>query len=146
MTEDVLLVEDNPQNLMLARILLERAGLRVVEAMNGDEARAAVADVLPDVVLLDIGLPGEDGSQIMRALRADDRTNGLPIVAMTAYAMRGDRQRFLSQGFDGYISKPIDPLTFAETVKKHISSAPLARPSDEDRDAETDQAGSRRQD
>jgi CheY-like chemotaxis protein len=113
-----LIVEDNPQNLELVEFLLEEEGWRVMSATDGDSARAALAGDLPDVVLMDIHLPGVDGLELVRELRAVERTRGLPIVALTAHALRGDRERFLDGGCDGYIAKPIDVATFADQVRQ----------------------------
>ena len=110
----VLVVEDNELNLELVQFLLEEAGVLVEVARDPDEARRAPE--LPDVVLMDMSLPGTDGLTLVRQLRARPGWGAVPVVAVTAQAMRGDRERFLAGGCAGYISKPIDPLRFVDTV------------------------------
>ena len=100
------MVEDNPDNRLLLQALLGDRH-QLVEFENGADALAAMAADPPDLVLLDISLPRMDGTEVLRRLRADDRLGGLPVVALTAHAMSGDRQRFLDQGFDEYVAKPI---------------------------------------
>ena len=113
----VLIVEDNRQNLELAEFLLEEAGLRVRAATDARQARAELERELPDLVLMDMQLPGTDGLELVAELRRDSRFRALPIVALTAHALRGDRERFLAGGCDGYIPKPIEVSTFAQQVE-----------------------------
>src|SRR5262245_33211755 len=103
----ILVVEDNEQNLELVLYLLEEARLDVVVARSAEEARAAWRREVPALVLLDMHLPGIDGLSLVKELREDPRTATLPVVAVTAHAMRGDRERFLAAGCTGYIAKPI---------------------------------------
>jgi CheY-like chemotaxis protein len=117
----ILVVEDNEQNLELVLYLLEEAQMPVVVARSADEARAVWSRWVPSLVLLDMHLPGTDGMTLVRELRADTRTAGLPVVAVTAHAMRGDRERFLSGGCTGYIAKPIQPATFVDEVRAFLS-------------------------
>ncbi len=119
---EILVVEDNPQNYELAEFLLEDAGFAVRRAADAGELRRALASGLPDLVLMDIQLPGVDGLSLVSEIRALPEAGALPIVALTAHAMRGDRERFLAAGCDGYISKPIDVATFAGEVEKYLSS------------------------
>jgi CheY-like chemotaxis protein len=112
----VLVVEDNRQNLELVEFLLEEAGMEVRSAGDVAAARAEIEREPPDLVLLDMGLPGVAGLELVGELRRDPRFRGLPIVALTAHALRGDRERFLAGGCDGYIPKPIDVATFATEV------------------------------
>jgi len=112
----VFVVDDNPLNLELVSDVLEAAGFRVRQAISGPDALAAVRREAPDLLLLDIGLPGMDGYAVLRALRADPATAAILTVALTAYAMAGDQQRVLDAGFDGYLTKPIDTKTFAKAV------------------------------
>lgn len=114
----VLLVEDNPLNLKLARTLLQLAGLRVEVATDADGALAALQARTPDLLLVDIQLPGTDGLALTRQLRADPRWQDLRIVATTAHAMKGDEERFRAAGCDGYIGKPIDQARFADQVAR----------------------------
>jgi two-component system, cell cycle response regulator DivK len=117
----ILVVEDNEQNLELVLYLLEEAALPVVVARTADEARAEWKKSLPRLVLLDMHLPGIDGMSLVRELREDPRTQALPVVAVTAHAMRGDRERFLAGGCTGYIAKPIQPGTFVDEVRAYLS-------------------------
>ena len=104
----VLIAEDNPINRELLRELLEIRGYTVAEACNGQEALARVRQAPPDIVLLDIGMPLMDGYAVVRKLRENPRFTSLPVVAVTAYAMQGDREKIMNSGFDGYLSKPVD--------------------------------------
>ena len=103
----VLIVEDNPLNLKLVRDVLLRAGFDVIEARTGEDGVARAQDSQPDVILMDLQLPGVDGTQAMRTIKASPSGSGIPIVALTAFAMSEDRDRALRNGFDGYLSKPI---------------------------------------
>ncbi len=102
----IAVVEDNPDNRLLVQAILEDS-YRLSEYEDGPAARAGVRRELPDLVLLDISLPGMDGTQVLQALRSEDRLRDLPVVALTAHAMAGDRDRLLAAGFDGYVAKPI---------------------------------------
>src|SRR6476659_4891851 len=119
---DVLIVEDNRQNLELVQFLLEEAGMKVRSAADARQARAELERALPDLVLMDMQLPGTDGLELVAELRSDARFRALPIIALTAHALRGDRERFLAGGCDGYIAKPIDVATFAEQVESVIET------------------------
>lgn len=114
----VLVVEDNRQNLELVEYLLEEAGMEVRCAADAIQARAELERGLPDLVLMDMQLPGIGGLELVGELRRDPRLRALPIVALTAHALRGDRERFLAGGCDGYIPKPIDVTTFADEVRE----------------------------
>lgn len=114
------MVEDNPQNLELAEFLLEDAGHTVRPATAAEELRRQLAAGLPDLILMDIQLPGVDGMTLTAELRGLPEARELPIVALTAHAMRGDRERFLAAGFDGYISKPIDVGSFVAEVEGYL--------------------------
>ena len=116
----ILLVEDNPQNRKLARTLLELEGYDVVEAEDAAAALKALEARRPDLILMDIQMPGMDGITLSRRLRERADTRDLPIIALTAYAMKGDRERFIAAGMDGYISKPIDPNTLPSLVRSHL--------------------------
>lgn len=128
--ESVLVVEDNDQNLELILFLLEEAGIPVHAARDAGEFQACVRAKLPDLILMDMQLPGTDGLSLVRELRANPLTAHLTIVAFTAHAMRGDRQRFLAGGCDGYIPKPINVATFVEEIKTWIAAGRSARPFD----------------
>jgi CheY-like chemotaxis protein len=113
----VLVIDDSELNIEIATYLLAKAGMQVASALDGRGVPAQVAAFAPDIVLMDIQLPGLDGLAVTRQLRADPVTRGLVIVAFTAYAMKGDREKFLAGGCDGYIGKPIDVATFADEVR-----------------------------
>ncbi|HET7128566.1 MAG TPA: response regulator [Gaiellaceae bacterium] len=117
----VLLVEDNAKNMKLLRDVLTAKGYDVLEAASGEEAVALAADELPQLVLMDVQLPGIDGVAALRRVRADARTAAIPVLALTAQAMEGDRERFLAAGFDGYLSKPVDIVELVETVAAYVS-------------------------
>jgi CheY-like chemotaxis protein len=102
----IAVVEDNPDNRLLLQAILSGA-FEVVEYDNGADALAGIAARRPDLVLLDISLPGMDGVEILQRLRADATLAGLPVIALTAHAMAGDREKYLSAGFDDYVTKPI---------------------------------------
>ena len=116
----ILLVEDTLANRALAVKLLKAAGHEVIEAADGAAGIVEAQAKHPDLVLMDLSLPGLDGWEALRRLRADDRTRDLRVVALTAHAMAGARDEALAAGFDGYMSKPIDALTFAETVSGYV--------------------------
>ena len=117
--ERILVVEDNEKNMKLFRDVLAATGYRTLEATTGSEAIDMASEHTPDLVLMDIQLPDLDGVQALRRLRADERTAGIPVLALTAQAMRGDRERFLAAGFDGYLSKPVDVRELIGTVREH---------------------------
>ena len=114
----VLVVEDNEKNMKLFRDVLLAAGYRTLEATTGEEAVAVAAEHSPDLVLMDIQLPDIDGVEALGRLRADGRTASLPVLALTAQAMEGDRERFLAAGFDGYLSKPVNVVDLVATVAR----------------------------
>lgn len=116
----VLLVEDNARNLKLARDVLEYAGFVVVAVTTAEDALEVVHDASPDVVLMDLQLPGIDGHAALARLRSDPRTAAVPVVAVSALAMVADRERALAAGFDGYIEKPIDVRAFPGQVRSHL--------------------------
>jgi two-component system, cell cycle response regulator DivK len=119
--ERVLVVEDNDKNMKLFRDVLVAMGYRTLEATTGREAVDLASEHTPDLVLMDIQLPDLDGMQALQRLRADARTAAIPVVALTAQAMRGDRERFLAAGFDGYVSKPVNVHDLVETVRQHCA-------------------------
>lgn len=113
----VLVVEDNPLNRILVREILEHRGHVVIEAGTVDEARSRLRDRVPDLVVMDIRIPGGGGEALLREIRCDPALARLPVMAVTAQAMRGDRERLLAAGFDAYVSKPIDTRSFGETLE-----------------------------
>ena len=112
----ILIVEDNEKNLKLARDVLQFHGFRTVEATRGEDGVVMARQHLPDLVLMDISLPGIDGVEAARQLKAEPSTAMIPIVALTASVMEADRARFGEAGFAGLIAKPIDVLTFPDQV------------------------------
>jgi two-component system cell cycle response regulator DivK len=119
----ILIIEDNEQNLYLARFILSRRGHEIVEARDGREGIAMAAAAQPHLILLDIQLPIMDGYAVARALRENEALRGTPIVAVTSYAMPGDREKALAAGCTGYIEKPINPETFVDELERALSSA-----------------------
>jgi two-component system, cell cycle response regulator DivK len=109
---DVLIVEDNPRNLKLAREILNHAGYRTLEAETAEDGLDLARAERPRLVLMDVQLPGIDGVEALRRLRADAATADIRVVALTAFAMKDDRERFLVAGFDGYLEKPLDVHRF----------------------------------
>jgi two-component system cell cycle response regulator DivK len=103
----ILVVEDNPLNLKLVRDVLTASGYDIVEAQTGEDGVRLAGECGPDLVLMDLQLPGIDGYEALRRIREDARVDGVPVVAVTAFAMREDRERTATAGFDGYLSKPI---------------------------------------
>jgi CheY-like chemotaxis protein len=119
----ILIVEDNEANRLLASAVLERDGFRVEMAGNSKEALDMLAARTPDLILMDVQLPGVDGLSFTRTLKHDEKMAAIPVVALTALAMLGDRERTLEAGCAGYISKPINTRTFADEVRKYLPSA-----------------------
>jgi two-component system cell cycle response regulator DivK len=118
----VLVVEDNETNMKLFRDVLQATGYRTLEATTGEDALDLAAEHAPDLVLMDSQLPGIDGFETLRRLRAGERAAGTRVVALTAQAMAGDRERFLEAGFDGYLSKPVDLREFIDTVRRYCGA------------------------
>jgi len=112
----ILIVEDNAKNLKLARDVLQFHGFRTVEAVSGEDALVVARDAHPDLVLMDVGLPGIDGVEATRRLKSEALTAAIPVVALTASVMAADRARFAEAGFAGFIPKPIDVLQFPAQV------------------------------
>jgi two-component system, cell cycle response regulator DivK len=117
----ILIIEDNEQNLYLIRYILEDCGYEVFSAMDGKEGIESAASLLPDLILLDIQLPTMDGYAVARNLRQNPDLADTPIIAVTSYAMPGDREKAMEAGCSGYIEKPIDPDTFDKQVEKYLS-------------------------
>jgi two-component system, cell cycle response regulator DivK len=121
MTHVILVVEDNERNLKLLRDVLEYAGYDVRVARTGEDGVTLAVKEPPDLVLMDLQLPGIDGMEALRQLRASPRTADIPVVAVTAQAMKQDRERVLEAGFDGYVEKPISVRAFPEQVRGFLS-------------------------
>jgi two-component system cell cycle response regulator DivK len=118
--ELILIVDDNGQNRKLARDVLRFAGFRTLEADGGGTGVALAAEHVPDLVLMDIRMPDLNGTEALRQLRGDARTAGIPAVALPSATMKGDRERFLVDGFDGYLQKPISVREFPDQVRSHL--------------------------
>jgi two-component system cell cycle response regulator DivK len=114
----ILIAEDNAVNRELLRELLEMRGHTVAEACDGEEALRMIEQTQPDLLLLDIGMPLLDGFGVMRKIREDPCFASLPVVAVTAYAMQGDREKILSSNFDGYLSKPVNARSLGEELDR----------------------------
>lgn len=121
--ESILIVDDNEANLKLARVVLQSAGYVVRTADSAEQAVQALASFRPLLILMDIQLPGTDGLVLSRRLKDDPATRDIVILALTAYAMKGDEDRVRKAGCDGYISKPIDTRTLPETVARHLRAS-----------------------
>lgn len=124
---EILVVEDNRQNLELVEFLLDEAGFVVRSATDASEAREELDRGIPDLILMDMQLPGVDGLTLVEELRRQETFAGVPIVALTAHALRGDRERFIAGGCDGYISKPIDVATFVEKIGALVAAGRIRR-------------------
>jgi two-component system, cell cycle response regulator DivK len=117
----VLIVEDNPRNLKLVRDLLAFAGYRTLDASNGEDGVALARAHRPDLVLMDVQLPGIDGVEALARVRADPEIADLRVVALTAFAMKDDRERFLAAGFDGYLEKPLSVREFPAQIEAMLA-------------------------
>ena len=121
----ILMIEDNEQNRYLATFMLEQNGYAVVSAHDGPSGIAMAQEVQPALILLDIQLPAMDGYDVARALRKITALNDTPLVAVTSYAMVGDREKALAVGCNGYIEKPINPDTFVSEISRFLTAASL---------------------
>jgi two-component system cell cycle response regulator DivK len=119
----VLIIEDNDKNLKLVRDVLQVNGFRTIEAMDAESGLEIADDKHPDVILMDIQLPGMDGTQALAHLRARPQTADIPVVAVTAFAMAGDAERFKAAGFDGYITKPISVREFPDQIRGALNGS-----------------------
>jgi two-component system, cell cycle response regulator DivK len=122
--EPILIVDDNPMNLRLARMLLTSVGYEVRTAQDAEHALAAVSEAPPRLILMDLQMPGMDGFELTRKLKADPATAGILIVALTAYAMKGDEERAREAGCDAYVSKPIDTRALPDVVARLLEESP----------------------
>jgi CheY-like chemotaxis protein len=119
----VLLVEDNPANLALMKYLLQASGYTILTATNGREGVVVAQRESPDVILMDLQMPNMNGYEAVRQVKEVPALRGVPIIAVTAFAMVGDRDKILARGFDGYIAKPITPERFVSEVEGFIAAA-----------------------
>jgi two-component system, cell cycle response regulator DivK len=120
--EQILVVEDNAKNMTLLRDVLRATGYRTLQASTGGQALMLAARHGPALVLMDIRLPDMTGVEALSRLRSDERTARIPVLALTAQAMKGDRERFIGAGFDGYLSKPLDIDEFLVAVAQHCGT------------------------
>lgn len=120
--EPILIVDDNPANLKLARVMLAAEGYEVRVAVDAEDAQAVLAHFHPRLILMDLQLPGMDGLTLTRRLKADPATRGVIVLALTAYAMKGDEEKALAAGCDGYVSKPIDTRTLPLLIARFLGA------------------------
>jgi two-component system, cell cycle response regulator DivK len=120
--EPILVVDDNPANLRLLRLLLSAGSYEVRTAEGAEDALSVLAGFRPRLILMDLQMPGMDGFELTRLLKADPRTRDIVIVALTAYAMKGDEEKAREAGCDGYVSKPIDTRTLPDLVARHLAA------------------------
>jgi CheY-like chemotaxis protein len=125
-SETILIVDDNPHNLKLARLLLLAEGYDARTAVDAEQAMSVLNEFKPKLILMDIQLPGMDGLELTRRLKSEKSTRDIVIVALTAYAMKGDEERARAAGCDGYIAKPIDVATLPATVLHYLARAKAA--------------------
>lgn len=121
MAQTILIVEDNENNRNLFKDILEYHGYDVTVASDGQEGVAVARELMPDLILMDIQMPGLDGMTATEILRGTQKTSGLKIIALTSFAMQGDREKFLHSGFDGYLSKPINTRELPGLVKRWLN-------------------------
>jgi two-component system cell cycle response regulator DivK len=119
----ILVIEDNEDNLELVRILLEKAGHTVLAAMDGHAGQTMALSESPDLILLDLTIPGLDGWTLATRLKEDPSTAGIVVVALTAHTLPGDRKKALDSGCDGYLTKPLDVPKFAEKINEFLAKA-----------------------
>jgi CheY-like chemotaxis protein len=118
---EILIIEDNLKNLKLIRDVLQFHGYTTYEAESGEDGIELALKQSPALILMDVSLPGIDGSAAMKLLKSDARTQHTPIVALTAFAMKGDRERLLAEGFDGYIAKPINIKEIPALIEQYLN-------------------------
>ena len=122
MKTKILIIEDNEQNIYLITFIMERSGYEIIQARDGREGIETAKKTKPDLILLDIQLPKMDGYAVARELKSSKDLADIPVVAVTSYAMTGDREKVMEAGCTGYIEKPINPDTFVSEVEKHLKN------------------------
>lgn len=125
MGDRVLIVDDNPTNLKLVSFLVKASGYEVDSAQDAESAMAAINANRPKLVLMDLQLPGVDGLELTRRLKADPATRAIKIIAVTAYAMKGDQEKAIAAGCDDYVTKPVDTRALPQLIAKHIAETSL---------------------
>ena len=121
--EQILIIEDNVKNLKLVRDVLQFHGYSTLEAETGEAGVALAREQRPALILMDVQLPGMDGRAALKILKADTNTRHIPIIALTAFAMKGDRESLQSEGFDDYMAKPVDIKDLPKMVKRHLQGS-----------------------
>lgn len=121
LNKKILIVEDNQVNLELFLDILGSAGYNCIYTTDGQDVIKIAKKEMPDLILLDIHLPNRDGLSVLKLLRSQEDTKNIKVIALTAFAMKGDDEKFFSQGFDGYIPKPIRVKEFLQTIKKYLN-------------------------
>ncbi|HEU5113939.1 MAG TPA: response regulator [Acidimicrobiia bacterium] len=116
----ILVVEDNPKNLKLVRDVLTFSGYEVLEASSGEDGVRLAKEASPDLILMDLQLPGIDGAEALRQIRVNDKKQGVPVIAVTAFAMNEDRARAFESGFDGYVEKPISARNLPQMIEDFL--------------------------
>jgi two-component system cell cycle response regulator DivK len=122
MAKTILIVEDEPRNTKLLRDVLQKFGYETLEAMDGQQGVKIAGDKLPDIILMDIMMPVMDGLEATRLLKADANTRHIPVLALTSYAMTGDKEKTIQAGCDGYIAKPIDIREVLKTIEHYLGT------------------------
>jgi two-component system cell cycle response regulator DivK len=130
MGKTILIVEDEPKNLKLLRDLLQRFGYEILEAPDGEQGVKITMEKIPDLILMDIMMPKMDGLEATRIIKADNKTKHIPVIALTSYAMKGDREKTLEAGCDGYIAKPIDIQEVLKTIEHFLTAQEKVYPPD----------------
>jgi two-component system cell cycle response regulator DivK len=130
MGKTILIVEDEPRNLKLLRDLLQRFGYEILEAQDGEQGVKIAGEKIPNLILMDIMMPKMDGLEATRIIKADIKTKHIPIIALTSYAMKGDRERTIEAGCDGYIAKPIDIQEVLKTIEHFLTTQEKELPPD----------------
>jgi two-component system cell cycle response regulator DivK len=121
MGKTILIVEDEPKNMKLLRDLLQRFGYEILEASDGEQGVKSAGEKMPDLILMDIMMPKMDGLEATRIIKADIKTKHIPVIALTSYAMKGDREKTIEAGCDGYIAKPIEIKEVLKTIETYLT-------------------------
>jgi two-component system cell cycle response regulator DivK len=121
MSKRVLVIEDHEENRRIVRLLLASAGIEMIEAATGEDGVAAAETERPDVILMDIQLPGLDGYEVTRRIKAQPALRGIPIIAVTSYALSGDEQKARDAGCDAYVTKPFSPRALLARIREHLA-------------------------
>ncbi len=122
MKPTVLIVEDYEKNLKLFKLIIDTMGYRVLSTADSTEGVRMAQENIPDLILMDIQMPGMDGITALKRIREDDRTRGIPVIALTSYVMKGDRERLLAEGFSHYIPKPIEKNSFMADIRRALGA------------------------